>query len=788
MNVFMRIVLLSLAMLAVLKPAYTVAAPTQIFWSVNQGPSTEETFFGNKIRRANPDGSGVTDLITGLSRPTGLAVAGGQLYWNDWNTRKTQRANFDGSGVTTLFTGLLTGLLGLAVDLASGRVFIGEGTPGADAVVRTNLDGTGRTVFTVTGFPGGVALDLANGHVYSANADEFPGPVGINRHNLDGTGFTNILALTTADRARGIALDLSASHIYFTENDFSMATGGSVKRVNFDGTGLVTLVSSLNFPHGIALDLAGGEMYWADILNGVIQRANLDGSSVTTLVSGINNPHGIALDLVPDLFPAATDDVADTNANQAKDITVLANDDVGDEPVMVSIPLKGETDGPVNGTTSQAGCTLKATCVVTYTPDAGFGGTDTFVYTLTDDDGDEDTATVTVTVDPLMAAVEASDDTVIVLTCADVDGCPSPFDASYPRIITRGTLRHACCETRGDPREFEEKGHGRTAYFNPRTLDLRAEIVMTDTEACDKVTDLIDEAAGLLVMDGVLSDPDELEINVEPWQRVSPALGLFSSPENREFLYTDSSMGGGSDFRAALKWGVCIFATDALEADGILFTNENAGKVVVSPVNCEEPDLPFQPLTSVTDLRPQQLDSKFLRPGTAECDGSRSGIRSSHVAYVLNTRIDTDINGPMSTVSRVLGHFEDEIAFEADPLTQTCFTTTNGTPIPIPPDHLNAMQAQLGAAKKEINAANKAVRRTGNPEAAFADSIELLDGLTLLALATPSCSTNWKALATGRAMNATWMACRYLQFPGGTDETQCLINQDILELIGAPGT
>ena len=79
MKVFMRIVLLSLAMLAVLKPAITVAEPTHIFWSVNQGPSTSAGFFGNKIQRANPDGSGVIDLITGLSRPTGLAVAGGQL-------------------------------------------------------------------------------------------------------------------------------------------------------------------------------------------------------------------------------------------------------------------------------------------------------------------------------------------------------------------------------------------------------------------------------------------------------------------------------------------------------------------------------------------------------------------------------------------------------------------------------------------------------------------------------------------------------------------------------------
>ncbi len=121
MKAFIRVVLLSFALLTVLTPANAVAQVVQIFWSVNQGPSTSAGFFGNKIQRANPDGSGVTDLITGLSRPTGLAVAGGQLYWNDWNTRKTERANFDGSGVTTLFTGPRTGAQGLAVDVAASQ-------------------------------------------------------------------------------------------------------------------------------------------------------------------------------------------------------------------------------------------------------------------------------------------------------------------------------------------------------------------------------------------------------------------------------------------------------------------------------------------------------------------------------------------------------------------------------------------------------------------------------------------------------------------------------------------
>jgi hypothetical protein len=38
-------------------------------------------------------------------------------------------------------------------------------------------------------------------------------------------------------------------------------------------------------------------MYWSDIVAGMIERANLDGSDAEVLVTGLNGPAGIALDL-----------------------------------------------------------------------------------------------------------------------------------------------------------------------------------------------------------------------------------------------------------------------------------------------------------------------------------------------------------------------------------------------------------------------------------------------------------------------------------------------------------
>ena len=62
----------------------------------------------DKIQRSNLDGSGVKDLVTtGFWHPVGIAldVAGGKMYWTH-SRAKIQGSNLDGSGVEDLFTRL----------------------------------------------------------------------------------------------------------------------------------------------------------------------------------------------------------------------------------------------------------------------------------------------------------------------------------------------------------------------------------------------------------------------------------------------------------------------------------------------------------------------------------------------------------------------------------------------------------------------------------------------------------------------------------------------------------
>ena len=87
--------------------------------------------------------------------------------------------------------------------------------------------------------------------------------------------------------------------------------------------------------------------------------------------------------------PVATDDSATTSQNTAVDIDVLHNDN---DPDGDPLHINSVTDPP-HGTTVNHGTN------VTYTPDPGFTGTDTFDYTAGDGKGGTDTATVTVTVE-----------------------------------------------------------------------------------------------------------------------------------------------------------------------------------------------------------------------------------------------------------------------------------------------------------------------------------------------------------------------------------------------------
>ncbi len=250
----------------------------------------------NKIQRANLDGSGVEDLVSGagLDGPDGLALdmAGGKMYWTDTGVNKIQRADLNGSNVEDLVTGL--GIpYGLALDMAGGKMYWTNRQ--TSKIQRADLSGANVEDLVTSGltFPGGLALDASGGKMYWTN----PGMSKIQRANLDGSGVEDLVT-SGVSSPTGIALDVSGGKMYWTDRHTD-----KIQRSNLNGSGVEDLVTTgLNSPNGLALDVSGGKMYWADAGTNKVQRANLDGSGVEDLVTradGLVDPSGVAVGTAP---------------------------------------------------------------------------------------------------------------------------------------------------------------------------------------------------------------------------------------------------------------------------------------------------------------------------------------------------------------------------------------------------------------------------------------------------------------------------------------------------------
>jgi hypothetical protein len=157
------------------------------------------------------------------------------------------------------------------------------------------------------------------------------------------------------------------------------------------------------------------------------------------LESGYSNQVSFSVP-APNNPPIAVNDTAATVQGQAVTVNVTANDtDPDGDPLTVT----GVTQ-PSNGTASVASASS-----VRYTPNAGFHGTDGFVYTISDGRGGTASATVTVTVTqaanrpPVANAVTATtiqdQATVINVTANDTDPDGDPLTVTGVTQPSNGT-------------------------------------------------------------------------------------------------------------------------------------------------------------------------------------------------------------------------------------------------------------------------------------------------------------------------------------------------------------
>lgn len=144
---------------------------------------------------------------------------------------------------------------------------------------------------------------------------------------------------------------------------------------------------------------------------------------VTLTITGVNDD------------PTAVDDTFGTlidNDAGPTVIDVLANDfdiDTFDNEIIKDVDTNGDTFSIASVTDGANGSVTTNGSTVSYDPDAGFIGVDTFTYTIEDQWGGTDTATVTVVVGPTNTPPTATDDSYSVseedgLTLFNADDTP----------------------------------------------------------------------------------------------------------------------------------------------------------------------------------------------------------------------------------------------------------------------------------------------------------------------------------------------------------------------------
>jgi len=296
--------------------------------------TTARLFFlsasSGEVFSANPDGSDLRVIVSeGRRLPDGIVVdtKAGHLYWTNMgnptaNDGSIERADFDGRNLTHIVPpGATFTPKQLQLDEKNRKLYWcdREGM----RVMRANLDGSKIETLIDTSEgdarPGkeikkwcvGIALDVeagklywtqkgsdnaGEGRIFRANLEIPNGQTPANRKDIE-------LLYENLPEPIDLELDLTNRTIYWTDRG-DPPRGNTVNRASMDpaqGNGKkepVIIFNHLMEGIGIALDLKGGRMFLTD-LGGSVYSANLDGSNKKTLLAAEGNLTGIVYAEIP---------------------------------------------------------------------------------------------------------------------------------------------------------------------------------------------------------------------------------------------------------------------------------------------------------------------------------------------------------------------------------------------------------------------------------------------------------------------------------------------------------
>jgi uncharacterized repeat protein (TIGR01451 family) len=343
------------------------------------------------------------------------------------------------------------------------------------------------------------------------------------------------------------------------------------------------------------------------------------------------------------LPPDAVDDSAVTDEQTPVVIPVLDNDTPGDGPLDPSTTTI--LDNPANGTVVVDDTTGE----ITYTPNPGFTGEDTFVYEICDDNAKCDSANVSVLVDPVLPPT-ANPDTINTLKNEPVevpilDNDVDPLDGLTNDDFQSITTPPANGTAEFDPVTGRVLYTPNTDYVGSDTFNYEicnadgcsettVSVNIAAPEAPDAVDDVADTLANVPVNVPVLSndtpgtdrvlDPTTLQVTTPP----TNGTAVIDTTTN-DIIYTPSPDFTGSD---QLSYEIC---NDANECD--------IANVLITVSEPPRPD-------AVEDSAVTPQDTPILIP-ILNNDDLPEGTDPANVTFLLDPENGTITYDPVNGVT-----------------------------------------------------------------------------------------------------------------------------------------
>ncbi len=213
---------------------------------------------------------------------SGVAVTA-RIYFLDLRGHRLVSANPDGSDLKVLVENLKDGPDGVAIDVPSKHIFwTNMGRPSVDdgSVQRADLDGSNlTTVVPVAGTftAKQLKIDAKNGRLYWSDREG----MRVMRSNLDGSKIETLVETGHGDQERrdarnwcvGMAIDVAGGKMYWSQKGHDNGGEGRIFRANLEipkgqdpahRTDVELLFDGLPEPIDMDLDLAKHVMYWTD--------------------------------------------------------------------------------------------------------------------------------------------------------------------------------------------------------------------------------------------------------------------------------------------------------------------------------------------------------------------------------------------------------------------------------------------------------------------------------------------------------------------------------------------